>query len=172
MLVVGGSRDVSQGRTFLCAVLPTFNMDERILIQVVDVEEKPFSCAVIENDDTGARFFTGTNGVMPFFPSIDAATSQGGKVQLRAYPYGACGAQQQECGELFEVALDAMNATLDLSDESVLPTQLDVAFVLDTTGSMCDEMEYLQKETAVIFDNLRTRRSGVDAKMAVVLYKD
>lgn len=49
---------------------------------------------------------------------------------------------------------------------------LDLAFVIDTTGSMGDELEYLQAELRDIVHTVKLDTSSDDVRMAVVFYKD
>jgi hypothetical protein len=58
---------------------------------------------------------------------------------------------------------------LTLVDAPVVPPTLDVMFVIDSTGSMCDELAYIQTELADVID-----RIGADAQVrtAVSVYRD
>jgi Flp pilus assembly protein CpaB len=51
-------------------------------------------------------------------------------------------------------------------------TQLDVAFVLDTTGSMDDELAYLQREVDWIAREVDRTTPGVSVRFGLVVYKD
>lgn len=53
-----------------------------------------------------------------------------------------------------------------------LPSQLDVAFVIDTTGSMGDELEYLKAEFASIVQGVTAAYPNVDMRYALVVYRD
>jgi von Willebrand factor type A domain len=51
-------------------------------------------------------------------------------------------------------------------------TDLDVQIVLDTTGSMGDELEYLKKEVDLIAASLHTRFPNVTPRWSLVVYRD
>ena len=49
---------------------------------------------------------------------------------------------------------------------------LDLAVVIDCTGSMGDELRYLQAELRGILDRVRRTHPGVDLRVAVIAYRD
>jgi hypothetical protein len=51
-------------------------------------------------------------------------------------------------------------------------SELDVAFVVDTTGSMADELRYVQKELSAIAGNIATRFPGTTPRFGLVFYRD
>ncbi len=51
-------------------------------------------------------------------------------------------------------------------------TKLDVAIVLDTTGSMGDELEYLRTELAAISQTVSERFPNSDQRWSLVVYRD
>ncbi len=53
-----------------------------------------------------------------------------------------------------------------------LPHRLDVAFVIDTTGTMLDELEYLKAEIDHVSSTLRTQYPQVEQRYALVCYRD
>lgn len=61
--------------------------------------------------------------------------------------------------------------TLD-GAESQLPRRLDLALVIDTTGSMGDELEFLKVEFRAIVERIAQRYPHVDQRWAVVVYRD
>lgn len=50
--------------------------------------------------------------------------------------------------------------------------KLDLMLVIDTTGSMGDEIRYLQSELAAIVDALKARHRGLDLRVGFVFYRD
>ena len=56
--------------------------------------------------------------------------------------------------------------------EGSLPTQLDLALVIDTTGSMGDELEYLKTEIDSIVESVNQMFPNVDQRYALVTYRD
>lgn len=66
--------------------------------------------------------------------------------------------------------LDA--ARKEASQQNQPRTELDVQLVLDTTGSMGDELSYLQSEFDSIATQVRTRFPNVVPRWSLVVYKD
>jgi Mg-chelatase subunit ChlD len=56
--------------------------------------------------------------------------------------------------------------------QAQLPKNLDLAIVLDTTGSMGDELQYLKAELRGIVDSVQKRFPEVQQRFALVLYRD
>ena len=50
--------------------------------------------------------------------------------------------------------------------------RFDLAIVLDTTGSMGDEIEFLKNELQAIVASLRREHAGLDIRLALVAYRD
>lgn len=69
-------------------------------------------------------------------------------------------------GNELESALSAANA------QQAGRTELDVQLVLDTTGSMGDELSYLQSEFDSIATQVRTKFPNVTPRWSLVVYKD
>jgi Mg-chelatase subunit ChlD len=58
------------------------------------------------------------------------------------------------------------------TSQAELPTQLDLAIVLDTTGSMQDEIRFLQSEIKSIVGTVKSQFPGVQQRFGLVLFKD
>jgi hypothetical protein len=58
--------------------------------------------------------------------------------------------------------------------KSDLPICMDLAIVLDTTASICDEIEFLQDKLANVISTLTTSSDDqvIDLHVAMVYYKD
>lgn len=64
---------------------------------------------------------------------------------------------------------------LDLTLEEILDTEnmtLDLAIVLDTTGSMGDEIEEVKKNLTRVIENLKAENQNRDLKVSLIAYKD
>lgn len=57
-------------------------------------------------------------------------------------------------------------------EPSTMPQQLDLALVIDTTGSMGDELEYLKLEISNIAARVERLFPGIDQRFALILYRD
>lgn len=85
-----------------------------------------------------------------------------------------------------EVECDAGHVTrldtVTLGEEAPIEVELDVAtdpaevldlaFVVDTTGSMGDELQYLQAELRSVVDAVRAEHDGVTVRVGIVVYRD
>jgi hypothetical protein len=59
-----------------------------------------------------------------------------------------------------------------VADAAVPVRRFDLAVVLDTTGSMGDEIEFLKTELRAIVRGLQETHPGLDIRMALVAYRD
>jgi hypothetical protein len=67
---------------------------------------------------------------------------------------------------------DEQRRARELFAQQSARTELDVQLVIDTTGSMGDELSYLQSELISIADQLHKRFPQVKPRWSLVLYKD
>ena len=58
--------------------------------------------------------------------------------------------------------------TILLDQDRVMPQQLDLLLTLDATGSMSDEMAYLQVELVSILDRVRDKQPELDIQVGFV----
>jgi len=144
------------------------DLEGRVLVSVTDEDGAPFSCAVVEIPALQLELPAGTSGRLSLFPSLDGFDGASVVVRARA-PGGTCPAS---CSA--EVSVDgASEVSLQIPAASALPSELDVALVVDTTGSMCDELQYLQSEMATILSNVESHVDrSLDTRIASILYKD
>ncbi len=62
--------------------------------------------------------------------------------------------------------------TLELPLSCNRQTAVDIAFVVDATGSMGDEIEYLSSELADVIERTKANLTGADLRTASVFYRD
>jgi von Willebrand factor type A domain len=81
---------------------------------------------------------------------------------------------RQHHGQDFAMFSDQeLTAARDLANEQKAPrAELDVQLVLDTTGSMGDELTYLQSEFDAIAANVRSKFPNVTPRWSLVVYRD
>jgi hypothetical protein len=113
-------------------------------------------------DGSRLRLSTMADGTVSFFPDLDRL---GRKVRLRT------------AGEDWrEVTLASRRGgqRIDFTVARQAPAvrKLDLMLAIDTTGSMGDEIRYLQSELAAILDQLRARHQGLDLRVGFVFYRD
>lgn len=61
---------------------------------------------------------------------------------------------------------------VQLDEDHDTPDTVDVAFVVDTTGSMGDELRYIQSELADVISRAEGEVEGVDFRVAAAVYRD
>ena len=69
-------------------------------------------------------------------------------------------------------SLDERQAARARWTQRAAASQLDIAFVIDTTGSMGDELRYLQNEIDHIAQTIQAKFPDATARYGLVLYKD
>lgn len=150
--------------------LPYVDAAERIEILVTDRLGKPAPFArLIVMDDQGKKMFplrTGADGTVFLYPNFDAL---GASFSIKAIPAdgGKAIARTIETGE------DAPEkVTLSFESDADKVTKLDLLLTLDATGSMSDEMRYLQSELVAILDRVREAQGTLDIHAALIVYRD
>ncbi len=144
---------------------PTLDPTGRITIAVDDGGGTPVPFAPLRVLEGGRALFEGTTdsaGQALFFPRIDGA--QGGALTLEIGA-GAGAVQLQP------TSTTAWTASLP-GAATALPPSLDLAFVIDTTGSMGDELAYVTAEVSDMVSRIQAMFPRVDIRFALVVYRD
>lgn len=68
--------------------------------------------------------------------------------------------------------LESGGYEVTLTTESRAFTQLDLCFMIDTTGSMGDELSYLQAEVGDVISRVQTELPNADVRLGLVFYRD
>lgn len=170
-------RYLSRQQQNLRPTLPNVNLSDRLAIRLVDQSGAVLSNAglsVGQADGEPAQFFTSANaeGLVYLFPKYsglppatvysatvtDAATALSTSIELRPAELNG------------ETATDF---TISVSSPDVERRgALDVAFVIDATGSMGDEMAYLKAEFTSIVAGVKEQYPDVDMQFALIVYRD
>ncbi|MHA3914319.1 vWA domain-containing protein [Halovulum sp. GXIMD14793] len=150
--------------------LPRENLSNPIQLRLVGSDGKPASGVylTLRRPGAGDPFFTGYSGVdgrVTVFPSLHGSRALR-RVELRVPGSGQPGTSYRldTGGGLRTVTLDGMR--------SQTPNFLDLAFVVDTTGSMGDELDWLARDITRIVSNARRSAPGVNIRYGLVLYRD
>lgn len=110
---------------------------------------------------------TGTDGRTQFLPGLDGSSSDDTWKVLVADSEGHVRSEQS--------GLTGQQSTWDFAigqARADMPRQLDLALVIDTTGSMGDELEYLKLEISNIVSRIEQLFPGINQQFALVLYRD
>lgn len=143
-------------------------VDERIILHVVDNQGKPVANASISIELAGrpiARGMTMADGTYQFNPSPD--TPQEAR-------YQALITAESETVKL-DIEHNGMRnvvAALDGRRRTPGPVPLDILFILDTTGSMGEEIHRLRATIELIHLNLTSMSTDTAVRFGMVLYKD
>ena len=121
-----------------------------------------------ETGRTLAELRTGTDGRAVFASNVDAGgSSPNAEVLLTFRP--ADGSPPVSVPQRLD-ASPWRHILLNIASHR--PQQLDVALVIDTTGSMGDELSYLKAEIAGISQQIRELYPNVDQRFSLVAYRD
>ena len=139
-----------------------FHPTQRYAVKVVDYQGKPVC-------DARVRLLGNGNA-----PIWEARTDNFGRAELWANLYGG----GDQVTQLVVENMVVPNPQPVVVNEVVLvgglaPTSaLDVAFVVDATGSMGDEIEYLKVELTDVLNRIQNAGGGLDLRAASVFYRD
>ncbi|WP_342075750.1 vWA domain-containing protein [Yoonia sp. SS1-5] len=109
--------------------------------------------------------YSGVDGMISVFPAT-LGQSRMRNVELRAFPGGDGPAIVKT------LATSTTRQAVTLPVESAwAPDFLDLVFVVDTTGSMSDELTWLSQEITQITRQAQSAAPGVDIRFGLVVYK-
>jgi hypothetical protein len=112
-------------------------------------------------DGNSLTLATLADGTAVFFPGLDRLGSSVklsvGDARRTVSISGAPGQQLQ---------------TVTIGGGAGAVRRFDLAVVIDTTGSMGDELEYLKAELRSILDDVKAKHQGLDVRLALIAYRD
>ncbi len=152
--------------------VPRLDFNQRIRIEVTDQSGLPYADAKVEitgaNAQSVVTLHTPANGITALYNNIESLPAS---FTLRATGTDSTTVQQDisrqaaiDSGELL------VTLARDNQSQSAAAAPVDLMFVIDTTGSMSDELLFLQTELSDII-NAVTRQQA-DIKIGLVFYRD
>ncbi len=132
---------------------------QRTVLRVQDAQGRPVANAKVEID--GKQLMTRTDGRVVWVQGWDSGAQGRGKAKISHGKASKTISINNRIEQL--VTLDAQGS---------LPTRLDIALVIDATGSMGDELEYLKVEIRDIAEAINRHFPNVDQRFALVVYRD
>lgn len=152
------------------ADLPRVDTSRLLTVEVRDANGRavPFADVVLTcSDGNSITLATQADGRAVFFPAIDRISP---RASVRVRYHGAW----QGAARPVAIGPDAGGQQLSVTvGGAALPaTKLDLMLMVDTTGSMGDEITYLQRELQSIVSSLRARHQGLDLRVGFVFYRD
>lgn len=147
--------------------LPRVDTERVLTVEVRDRQGRavPFAPVLVTCADGNAiRLATQADGTVTLFPELDRLSSQvtvsiEGRGDTRRAVSISEGPGNQRIGITAPSAARAVRA-------------LDLMLVIDTTGSMGDEIAFLQSELRAIIGSLQQRHPSVDIRVGFVFYRD
>ena len=149
------------------AGMPLIGRSDRMVILVKSADAQPVAGAQVTVSDGQGHVWsslTGAEGRVLYFPSW-ASVPAGAIVTITAAVANLSVATTATAA--------AGTVELDFA-QTALPTvtALDLAFVIDSTGSMGDELSYVQSELDAIVGGIAAQFPGIAQRWALVVYRD
>jgi hypothetical protein len=149
------------------AGLPVIPRGDRMVILVKSADAQPVAGVLVTVADTQDHVWTSTTGAegrVLYFPAW-AGVAPGAALGITA-TLGTLSATATATAAAGTVEIDLAQTALPQV------AALDLAFLIDTTGSMGDELSYLRRELDNIVGGIATQFPGFAQRFALVLYRD
>lgn len=145
--------------------LPQLDTDRVLTVTVKDSVGRPvpFAPVVVTCADGGhLTLRTTADGTAVFFPDLDRL---GREVRVRA-------GREEERRVSIARSRGGQRVDFTVGQAARTAQKLDLVLTIDTTGSMGDEIRYLQAELGAIVGAIRARHPGLDLRVGFVFYRD
>lgn len=151
--------------------IPRLDLSGRIAIAVTDNANQPYAGASVAlldaQGNTVGRLITPANGIAYLYEDLDGLESE---FTLRI------------TDRLGDISIMQSVALADITQQRQLNfkletigtahSELDLQLVIDTTGSMGDELNYLQTELSSILNSIQNANPQVSIRTGLVVYRD
>ena len=148
--------------------LPYVDADKRVAVRVIDTLGKAVPMADISyRNGLGQKrsLKTGADGMAYLYPDFDSLDSD---VRIKVSAGGARAVRKR----LTRKVLRSGEIVIDLDTDSRPVQAIDLLLTIDATGSMGDEMRYLQSELKSIVGRVEQANPGVNIRTGLVVYRD
>ena len=153
--------------------LPQINVGDRVILEVIGANSVGLANAQVEitSSQKTATVFTNSAGTAYLFPT-QFGLGEWGTLDITVRD-GRSDAEQTFMVTSADFEADGTTIVLNMDDATGQnPSSLDVALVLDVTGSMTDELRYLTVEFESIIARVSQTYSDADIRFALVVYRD
>ncbi|MGA1872478.1 MAG: vWA domain-containing protein [Thermoplasmatota archaeon] len=157
--------------------LPELELTDRISLSIEDKngEGLPNPHVIVmdpSGDDPILDTYGCYDGYFRFFPTVDCSGDVHSRYRVIVSPSERFDLRKEIILDLENLGPDR-TVTVRFEDyEYQCPDALDIAFVVDTTGSMSDELEYLKNEFGSIVQDVRESFDVSKMRFALVVYRD
>lgn len=156
--------------------LPSVTVHDRVSLHILGDDRQGLSNARVSIFSEGSQqaiieTYARSDGVFQFFPTLDGA---GHNTRLTIQ---VSSPDSEELLVTVPLDLEGLDETgsLEISAGEVpakRPAALDLMLVIDTTGSMSDELDYLTAEFRSIVSELQDKYPNVSMRFGLVAYRD
>ncbi len=150
--------------------LPRVDTTRMVTVQIRDRSGRavPFADVVVTcSDGNSITMATQADGSAVFFPGLDRLSE---RITVSARRAGRTIAAARPV--IVADAHGGQYVGLTATEAAARVTKLDLMLVVDTTGSMGDEINYLQAELRSIIGAISTKHRDLDIRVGFVFYRD
>jgi hypothetical protein len=150
--------------------IPRVDTGKALYVMVTDNSGAPMPFATVTltcSDNNSLSLTTMADGRVAFFPDLDRLGTN-----VRMVATGANGGSTPARSINVADVRGAQTVRTQISARAPRVTKFDLALVVDATGSMGDEINYLKAELSDIVATLARRHRGLDIRVALVVYRD
>lgn len=152
--------------------IPIIPSEDRIVVKVINSSGDAVSNALVKIAGPSQTYLTAptaSDGRLLFFPTHDGAAKETEFMISVQPPAGQVGVDPVSVA----APMSGSEWTITLPNAQKNPPKiLDLAFVIDATGSMGDELSYLKVEVQGIADRIQSGFADVSMRYALVMYRD
>ncbi|MCP4698760.1 MAG: VWA domain-containing protein [Gammaproteobacteria bacterium] len=162
-----------ENRRAISGVLPFIDLSGRVTLRVTDASGQSVSNAKVRISAAGALLletYTAADGTLHLFPQFDGLS---GALDLAVA--GPDENLDSGLATILELGTLGTNGNFDLAlpdTHAALPSALDLMFVIDATGSMTDELEYITTELRDIAGNVSEKYAQTHVRFGLTVYRD
>jgi hypothetical protein len=144
-------------------------MERRLRVRVLDVEGRPVNNAMLRvvSPAGAVRGRTHADGRWDLFPGVSLPQASGAAL-LSVEAEG----RTVERWIAIPARGEGEEQTIRLPLRAAAPIGLELAFLVDVTGSMGDELGFLRREILSIVERVRAAVPGLQLRLGAVLYRD
>lgn len=151
----------------LSSDLPYIDLQDRFTIKVHNKAGKPvfnYPVTIAAENDYSTTWHTNAKGEVHLYPAYDEL---GKRFQILKEEPVWVDLSQYEKTPAFKRSL-----TINVDFEHAKAQAVDIVWVIDATGSMSDELRYIQAELYSIISSINRRFEDLDLRIGLVFYRD